>query len=442
MRTHKFDGWLLARLAAQNLSRRRLRVFLLALSVAMAVGVGLASLVLGWSIRDGISTDFSRMGADMIVVPRDTLVNITSSLLTVQPTDESMEAALAGKLAKIPGVERVAPQRLVSAMVEGQQYKLIAFDPRVDFTVGSWQASHGSGVLPATALLAGGSLAGQTGETLSVCGQPMRIYGRLSKTGVGPFDESYFVTFDALDRLARTTFRTKKPSLTKGSKHVHTASMAAMTVQPEDGLDCLPGYAAGPRHGIPIAALTQCKTRRGQVRDLSVSWAEDRGGKQRPDFVATTIAHPFLRHRCFHHAVACGAADTSSADVLRYRTRTISRSGSAACNGRETRPSHVDDSGRGRDDYRNRGSRRAGLRYDSIVHLRALPGVLLRFVGSAVPVAASEFPALLRSFSSPVLLRPGFGGGASSGMEGPPGRAIPVNSVRRPIAWFLPLKGS
>ena len=64
------------------------------------------------------------MGADMIVVPRDTLVNITSSLLTVQPTDQSMEAVLAGKLAKIPGVERVAPQRLVSAMVEGQQYEV------------------------------------------------------------------------------------------------------------------------------------------------------------------------------------------------------------------------------------------------------------------------------------------------------------------------------
>ena len=442
MRTHKFDGWLLARLAAQNLSRRRLRVFLLALSVAMAVGVGLASLVLGWSIRDGISTDFSRMGADMIVVPRDTLVNITSSLLTVQPTDESMEAALAGKLAKIPGVERVAPQRLVSAMVEGQQYKLIAFDPRVDFTVGSWQASHGSGVLAATALLAGGSLAGQTGETLSVCGQPMRIYGRLSKTGVGPFDESYFVTFDALDRLARTTFRTKKPSLTKGSKHVHTASMAAMTVQPEDGLDCLPGYQPGRVTAFllrlsPNAKPGEVKFAISQYRGLKIVEGNSVLISSRQQ-----LAHPFLRHRCFHDAVACGAADTSSADVLRYRTRTISRSGSAACNGRETRPSHVDDSGRGRDDYRNRGSRRAGLRHDSIVHLRALPGVLLRFVGSAVPVAASEFPALLRSFSSPVLLRPGFGGGASSGMEGPPGRAIPVNSVRRPIAWFLPLKGS
>ena len=106
----------------------------------------------------------------------------------------------------------MAPQRLVSAMVEGQQYKLIAFDPSVDFTVGSWQARHGSGVLPATALLAGGSLAGQTGETLSVCGQPMRIYGRLSKTGVGPFDKSYSVTFDALDRFTRTTFRARSPA--------------------------------------------------------------------------------------------------------------------------------------------------------------------------------------------------------------------------------------
>jgi putative ABC transport system permease protein len=270
MRTHKFDGWLLARLAAQNLSRRRLRVFLLALSVAMAVGVGLASLVLGWAIRDGISTDFSRMGADMIVVPRDTLVNITSSLLTVQPTDESMESALAGKLAKIPGVERVAPQRLVSAMVEGQQYKLIAFDPRVDFTVGSWQASHGSGVLAATALLAGGSLAGQTGETLSVCGQPMRIYGRLSKTGVGPFDESYFVTFDVLDRLARTTFRTKKPSLTKGA---NTSTALAWRRWPSSRRTawtaCLVTSRAASRHSYCGSHPMQNRER-SSLRSLSI----------------------------------------------------------------------------------------------------------------------------------------------------------------------------
>src|SRR5215471_371089 len=180
MRSRKSDAWLLVRLAAQNLSRRRLRLLLLSLSVALAVGVGLASVVLGWSIRDGVSTNFSRMGADMIVVPRNTLVNITASLLTVQPTGESMEASMAGRLASIPGVARVAPQRLVSAIVEGQEYRLIAFNPETDFTVTNWQAGHRNP--PAeTDLLAGGSMPGREGETVSVCGQPMRVQGRLSK---------------------------------------------------------------------------------------------------------------------------------------------------------------------------------------------------------------------------------------------------------------------
>jgi putative ABC transport system permease protein len=179
------------------------------------------------------------MGADLIVVPRNTLVNITASLLTVQPTEESLDASMAGRLASIPGVARVAPQRLVSAMVEGQELRLIAFNPETDFTVTNWQAGH-RGPLAETDLLAGGSLAGQSGETLSVCGKPMRIQGRLAKTGVGPFDESYFVTFKALDRLAGMTFQTPMP---KG-KHDHAAHLAAAT-QSAGRLECLPGYAPG-----------------------------------------------------------------------------------------------------------------------------------------------------------------------------------------------------
>jgi putative ABC transport system permease protein len=241
MRSRKSDAWLLVRLAAQNLSRRRLRLLLLSLSVALAVAVGLTSVILGWSIRDGVSTSFSRMGADMIVVPRNTLVNITASLLTVQPTGELMDASMAGRLATIPGVARVAPQRLVSAIVEGQEYRLIAFNPEADFTVTNWQVGHRN-PLAETDLLAGGSMPGQEGETVSVCGQPMRVQGRLSKTGVGPFDESYFVTFAALDRLAGISLQGQMPGSGKGGKHDHAAHMAARS-QSGSSLECLPGYA-------------------------------------------------------------------------------------------------------------------------------------------------------------------------------------------------------
>jgi len=193
---------LLIRLAAQNLGRRRLRALFLGVAVALAVGVGVASFITGWALGDGIAASFSRMGADIVVVPRGTLVNITSSLLTVQPTDETLDAGVVAKITGIDGIARVAPQRLVRVIVEGRGVNLIAFDPAVDFTVQTWLREQRHGPIGVGELLAGGRLAGAVGESLSVCRRPMEIYGRLAKTGIGPFDESYFITFAGLDFLA------------------------------------------------------------------------------------------------------------------------------------------------------------------------------------------------------------------------------------------------
>ena len=87
--------FLLFRLAAQNIGRRRLRALFLGIAVMLAVGVGFASFTAGWALRGGIATTFSRMGADLVVVPFGTLVNITSTLLTVQPTEQELDVPLA-----------------------------------------------------------------------------------------------------------------------------------------------------------------------------------------------------------------------------------------------------------------------------------------------------------------------------------------------------------
>jgi putative ABC transport system permease protein len=107
------------RVAAQNIVRRPLRAGLLGLSVTLAVGVGFAGFVGGWALRDGVGTSFSRMGADIVVVPAGALVNLTSTLLTVQPTESELEAGLAAEIGNIPGVGNVAPQRVVRAQAEG-----------------------------------------------------------------------------------------------------------------------------------------------------------------------------------------------------------------------------------------------------------------------------------------------------------------------------------
>src|SRR5262245_30311831 len=134
----RHDRWLLIRLAAQNVGRRRLRALFLGAAVMLGVGIAFASFIAGWALWQGMAQSFSRMGADLLVVPRGTLVNITSSRHTVQPTETMLPAELAQRIEALPGIAGVAPQRIVPALVEGQNVNLIAFDPAQDFSVLSW----------------------------------------------------------------------------------------------------------------------------------------------------------------------------------------------------------------------------------------------------------------------------------------------------------------
>jgi putative ABC transport system permease protein len=188
-------------MAAQNLGRRRARTIFLAVAVMVNVGIGFASLVAGSALQAGLATSFSRMGADLMVVPRGALVNITSSLLTVQPTDQTLDAGLAKALVSIAGVAQASPQRIVPMLVDGQPADVIAFDPAHDATILNWLENRLEGPPGVGDVIIGGRLRGEAGAELSICGTSMTIFGRLGKTGVGPFDDSYFVTFDALTQI-------------------------------------------------------------------------------------------------------------------------------------------------------------------------------------------------------------------------------------------------
>jgi putative ABC transport system permease protein len=222
------DHWLLMRLAAQNVGRQPVRALFLGAAVMLGVGIGFVAFVAGWSLREGIATSFSRMGADLLVVPRATLVNLTASLLTVQPTDATLPSDLGPRIAAIAGVARLAPQRIVPAMVDGRRANLIAFDPAHDFSVLTWLRQREAGLVEG--LIAGGALGASAGGTLSVCGMPQRLYGRLGKTGVGPFDEAYFLSFDTLAEIAafcRGSERRTAVAATEAAKDVAAAAGAS-----------------------------------------------------------------------------------------------------------------------------------------------------------------------------------------------------------------------
>ncbi|MFO0843813.1 MAG: ABC transporter permease [Gemmataceae bacterium] len=196
---------LLPRLAAQNLGRRPARTALSALAVAVAIAAVFTTLVVRRGLSEGLAAGFGRMGADLLIVPRQTLVNLTPALLTAEPTPHTLDAGLIDVVAKLPGVERVAAQRTHRVELPGRGHShavdLASFDPRSDFTVLPWVVEKLDRPMRPGDRIVGARRDEKVDSELSLFGQTLTVYAKLGLTGVGPYDRAVFVTPDTFEQL-------------------------------------------------------------------------------------------------------------------------------------------------------------------------------------------------------------------------------------------------
>lgn len=196
---------LFLRLAIQGLGHRPLRAALLALAVAVGGASVFTATVLRQAIQESAGTSLDRLGADLMVVSRGTTVNLSAALLTVEPTEATIDPRTIAALAALPGVEVAAPQRyfgLPSADAShGGQEDLIAFDPARDFTVRPWLTESLGRGLRRGDLIVGGRRPETVGSTVRLFNRDYTVYGRLALTGVGPFERARFASFETVSDL-------------------------------------------------------------------------------------------------------------------------------------------------------------------------------------------------------------------------------------------------
>jgi putative ABC transport system permease protein len=247
--------WLFTRLALQNLGRRPTRSFLLVFAVALGSGAAFATLTVSRGIKTSMDVGFSRMGADLLIVPKDTLVNLTSAILTVEPTQRTLGVDLADDVAKIPGVGRVAPQRIYRVPAPGahaHEAALIAFDPARDFTVLPWLREKLDRPPGRGDILLGANQEGKIGEPLTFCGQSLTVYGQLERTGVGPFDNSCFIPFETADLLAHQDGGTRPGAALRG---YDPRQVSALLIQLSVGATAEQvRFAIGRTPGVKVSA--------------------------------------------------------------------------------------------------------------------------------------------------------------------------------------------
>jgi putative ABC transport system permease protein len=198
--------WLLISLALQNLGRRKARSLLLIAAVAIGSAVVFTGATLMQSIDRSMSVGFTRMGADMMVVPEGALTNITAALLVVEPTELVLDADAFAKAGLI-SVGRVAAQKIVRVEHSGigshhDSVDLIGFDPARDFTIQSWLAEKLNRPLQPGDVILGAGRDAPLGSQLQIFGKPHTVYGRLGRTGVGTHERGVFMAFATLEALA------------------------------------------------------------------------------------------------------------------------------------------------------------------------------------------------------------------------------------------------
>ncbi|MGB7835974.1 MAG: ABC transporter permease, partial [Xanthobacteraceae bacterium] len=195
----------LGSLALQNLGRRKARTLLLLAAVAVCSGAIFTGAVLMRSIETSMAVGFTRLGADMLVIPAGTLTNITAALLTAEPTDLTLDASDLPRLERLKGVRKAAPQLIfrtdASGYGRGELIDLIAFDPRRDITVQPWLEQHLDRPLREGDVIVGGRREEPLGSELLLFGRPLTVYGKLGKTAVGTHERGLFITFATLDEL-------------------------------------------------------------------------------------------------------------------------------------------------------------------------------------------------------------------------------------------------
>ncbi|MGD2080404.1 MAG: FtsX-like permease family protein [Nitrospirota bacterium] len=190
----------LLRLAYENLQVKHLRFYIILFGVSVVIGALFASAILITGIFYSLEEGLSKLGADLLVIPKESLVNLKSALLTGEPSSFYMDSSKLNNIRSLKGVKRASGQVFLTSAtgdccVVGNSF-LIGFDPADDFTVMPWVEKKPKEPLPEDGAIVGAMTIFEPGETIKFFGVPLRVWGRLERTGIGLYDNAIFFNLE------------------------------------------------------------------------------------------------------------------------------------------------------------------------------------------------------------------------------------------------------
>lgn len=226
-------------LPIQNLLRRPGRTMALAVLTALLAFSVFGGSIVVMSLRQGLNSLESRLGADIIVVPSSAQSKVSFQNMLLQGTTGAfyMDADNLTRVREVEGVEIAAPQVFLASLKAdccSVKIQVIGFDPETDFFVRPWIGQSYSQELGELDVVTGCKVEANIGENIRIYDERCKVVGKLAPTGTG-LDTAVYCGMDTMKILL-------KAAETKGVSHKVTSDpdddvISAIYVKVKDGYD-------------------------------------------------------------------------------------------------------------------------------------------------------------------------------------------------------------
>ncbi len=190
----------------QNLKKQLLRSsFLFFLALLLAFSMETSSLLIE-SLKLGMISTLERLGADMIVVPRNYVSSIQDALFLGKPCTVYFHISWVDKIKEMEGVKRVSYQMYLATLSESEccdsAIQLIAYDPATDYIIQPWIKKNAPTALMGNQIIIGNHLNYNPGDVAKFYGEEFIVAGKMDQTGMG-YDNSVFLSYASALDLAK-----------------------------------------------------------------------------------------------------------------------------------------------------------------------------------------------------------------------------------------------
>ena len=197
-------------IAAANLSGQGLRTAVMELLCFILAASIFASSILLASLERGVEQTVNRLGADVIVVPKQFAAEYSASLFSGEHCSFYFDGSWLDRVAQIEGVEKASPQLFIATLEASccsVPLQIIAYDSKTDFIIQPWLKSSLDGLsergVGMGEVVVGGGVYSKPGSTLIFFGREQKVVGKLARTDTS-YDNCTFIDFSTARDILRT----------------------------------------------------------------------------------------------------------------------------------------------------------------------------------------------------------------------------------------------